>query len=162
MTRVLLPLLLYTFLSTCAHAQTLPITYEKQLIGYRFKYDNLRLQAPNFRNAMALDPEASAALRGAGLMELGGVVLVSYGGAVAVTALFVENDNGDKLSGRGYYVAGGLASAALGAWLLDLTGKKRVRAADVYNANLPDQPTTYVPVIEPSVTGNGLGVSLRF
>lgn len=41
MTRLFLALLFCSSLGTCVRAQTLPIAYQKQLIGYRFQYDNL-------------------------------------------------------------------------------------------------------------------------
>ena len=156
MTRFLLSSLLVLFLGTCVRAQTLPITYEKTLIGYRFTYDNLLIVAPNFRRAMALDPEARAKMSGAGAIEFGGVFLLSYGAAAAVAGVVTDEVD------RGAYIGGGLATAALGAWLIHLADKKRVRAVDIYNGNLPDTRIGFRPVVTPNAGRDGIGITLKF
>ena len=163
MLRFFLPSLLVLFLGTCGRAQTLPITYQKQLIGYRFMYDNLLIQPPNFQRAMALDPEARAVMSGSGLLEAGGVLVGAYGASVAITALLIGDGDGldQRLDGRGYYIAGGLVGTGLGLWMVHLADKKRVRAVDVYNNNLK-MPTTYRPSVRARVTENGVGIGLRF
>lgn len=174
MLRFLLPLLFCLSLGTSTstlvginqtgglRAQTLPITYEKKLIGYKFKYDNLVVQGINFRNAMAVDPEARAALSGSGGMEIAGLLLGTYGASAALLGVFTDETNDFERKDRNYLIGGGLAGVALGVWLKHLADKKRVRAVDLYNANLPARNANFQPSLQPSVGKDGVGIALRF
>lgn len=143
--------------------QPSPITRGPGFLGPTFYYDNLIVEGFNFRRAMVDDYEALAVLSGSGFMEGSGLLLGTFGILLGLETLAddpnerIFDDNGASLGvGAAFLVGGGVLK-----WLAN---RKRVRAVDIYNANLDAEPLGQLPDLrlELGAGNHGFGLLARF
>jgi len=81
-------------------------------------------------------------LRGSGALQIGGDLLVTSGVLMFISTTVFSEDNGlpnnNYRRNRSRLIIGSLAGVALGSYVIHLADKKRVRAVNIYNQNLPN------------------------